>query len=63
MLVEKDGSGKGRTLFKCDRCNKYLTRENRKGIYVQENKLMPKKQWDLCIRCFAALKRGIEKGV
>lgn len=62
MLMEKDGTGKGRTLFKCDRCNKKVSRENRKGIYIQERSFSPKKAYDLCNRCYAALKRGVENG-
>ena len=63
MLIEKDGSGKGKTLFQCDRCKKYLGRENRYGIYVKKDKLSPKKTHDLCARCFRAFCRGIKKGV
>lgn len=60
MLIEKDGTGRGRTVFKCDRCNKYLTRDNRYGLYIQQYKFSPKKAYDLCDKCFKALKRGIE---
>lgn len=63
MLIEKDKSGQGRSVFMCDRCNKHVSRDNRYGIYIQQYKYMPKKAYDLCDKCYRAFKRGIEKGV
>ena len=63
MLVSKDYLGNRGSRFKCDRCKIDLTIETRHAIYIQEYKLMPKKAYDLCDRCYRALKRGIEKGV
>lgn len=63
MLIKKDNSCNGKSMFMCDRCKTELTTETRRGIYIQHDRRMPKKRWDLCLKCFAALKRGIEKGV
>ena len=62
MLVGIDYKCRMMTKYKCDRCNARLTVETRKAIYVLENKGSPKKKWDLCLKCYASLKRGIEKG-
>ena len=63
MLVKKDYSRNGQSEYTCDRCNKKLTTETRKGIYIQHDRRMPKKRWDLCITCFTKLEKGIEKGI
>lgn len=62
MLVKKDCSCKGLSKFMCDRCKTELIAENKRAIYVQYDKYSPKKRWDLCLKCFSSLKRGIEKG-
>ena len=62
MLIEKSTRGEGQSKFTCDRCEVNLTTETRRGVYIQQNNRMPKKHWDLCGKCFASLKRGIEKG-
>lgn len=51
----------------CDRCNKEISKEERKSIYVLEPQSgtrfnSPRKKWDFCQRCYAAMERGVEKG-
>ena len=62
MLLEKDCFKTRKSSFKCDRCKINLTSENKYAIYVQHAKLSPKKNYDLCSKCFDAFKRGIRKG-
>lgn len=47
------------TKYRCDRCDKEIGCNERVGIFVQTNK-NPKKKWDLCMKCYRALVRGIE---
>lgn len=63
MFVGIDYKKRTRTKYMCDRCKTQVVAETRKAIYVQENKGTARKKWDLCLKCYAALKRGIEKGV
>lgn len=51
----------------CDRCKRETSKEERKAIYVLEQQVgtrfnSPRKKWDLCKKCYAALVRGINKG-
>ena len=64
MLVKTDYTGKSKSIYACDRCKKELHTEedNRFRVDIRKNNKMIKK-WDLCIKCYSALYRGIEKGV
>lgn len=61
MLIEKDYSNKKNSKFICDRCKKELSINTRISIYSKIAYQNPKKRWDLCSKCYAALVRGIEK--
>lgn len=65
MLIEADRTGKTKSIFKCDRCNKILIadQDERFRISVTEIPMNQRKtkKWDLCKKCYAALYRGIEK--
>lgn len=52
-----------KTIYVCDRCNNEMEVQDRRGIYVTNGNGQPRKTWDLCKRCYAALDRGIKKGV
>ena len=62
MLIKKDLKDKRKSIYECDRCKKRTTRDNNVQICIKENQVA-KKKWDLCTRCFQALRKGIEKGV
>lgn len=62
MLVGLDYSNKNKSVYCCDRCNKTMTIQEKKGIYITNNVGQPRKRWDLCNTCFKMLERGIEKG-
>ena len=62
MLLNNNTNTHLQGIYKCDRCSKELHSNNRYGIYIAESKCTAKKKWDLCDKCFSALKRGIEKG-
>lgn len=61
MLIRKDTNAHepNMTKYRCDRCDKEIGCNERAGIFVQTNK-NPKKKWDLCMKCYRALVRGIE---
>ena len=63
MLLKKSWNGKGHSQFVCDRCGKKITIKNRYAIYVKNDKLSHKKEFDLCDKCYVALKKGIRKGI
>lgn len=64
MLLQTDTTIKGRSIYKCDRCNTILERGKDAiySIFVKSSKdKAPKKKWDLCKRDYLSLCRGIEK--
>lgn len=62
MLVEKSCQKEVKSIYKCDRCGKSVDVKNKIGIYTQKHLSNSRKYCDLCLRCFRALERGIEKG-
>jgi len=62
MILKIDRIDKNKSVYTCDYCNKTMSIEERKGIYVTNNIRQPRKKWDLCSTCFKMLERGIEKG-
>lgn len=61
MVVERTMNNR-RIVYKCDRCEEITTTPYK--MFVQGPKeVRPKRKWDLCDRCYAALVRGINKGV
>lgn len=62
MILKIDRIDKNKSVYTCDYCNKTMSIEERKGIYVTNNVGQPRKRWDLCNTCFKMLERGIEKG-
>ena len=64
MLVKMDKKGFTKSIYSCDRCHKEINTETDNRFKVTVNKNNKKiKHWDLCIRCYSALYRGLEKGV
>ena len=69
MLIKKDVSGNKQSLYTCDRCNKELNMSmvDRYVVLIKKSPTSTNprkiKQWDLCKKCYAALYRGIEKGI
>lgn len=64
MLLQTDTTIKGRSIYKCDRCNTILERGKDAiySIFVKSSgDKMPKKKWDLCRKDYLSLCRGIEK--
>lgn len=62
MFLKIDENIHNKSTYKCDRCEKIITKKHRIGLYIQKDTETPKKYCDLCLRCFRALQRGIEKG-
>lgn len=64
MLVWMSHNGKDKSIFKCDRCDTKLSRDDRYRINVQRTsgKYKNINSWDFCKRCYISLVRGIEKG-
>ena len=49
--------------FNCDRCGKQLLTENKITIFVQKGRTPYRpKEFDLCLKCYEAMVRGIQKG-
>lgn len=63
MLVKKSYKDKEKSIYKCDRCKAKLKYNEKVSIYVGLPSKGAKIKWHLCKRCFAALYRGIAKGV
>ncbi len=68
MIIEKYYNNNGKTIYECDRCKKVIdtSKENRIRVHTQisqNSKYKNLNSWDFCERCYAALKRGIERGV
>ncbi len=61
MLVSQNKFDKSESKYECDRCKKELSITTRISIYSKLSYENPKKRWDLCNKCYAALVRGIEK--
>lgn len=61
MLVSQNKFDKSESKYECDRCRKELSINTRISIYSKIAYQNPKKRWDLCSKCYAALVRGIEK--
>lgn len=60
MLVGLDYTNKNKSTYSCDRCNKTMTIQEKKGIYITNDVGQPRKKWDLCSACYRSLERGIE---
>ncbi len=49
--------------YRCDRCMKELTSENKITIFTQKQKEGPRlKDFDLCKECYVSMVKGIKKG-
>ena len=59
MLIRMCRKNRNKSLYKCDRCGRECKLQECKGIYVTNEFGRPVKQWDLCLKCYEALKRGI----
>lgn len=62
MLIQMSNKDRSKSLYECDRCNKKCSLNEKKGIYIENELGRPVKEWDLCLRCYKALKMGIKKG-
>jgi hypothetical protein len=69
MLIEKDCTGKTKSIYQCDRCKKRLDMavDERYKVSIYEDKIDFKnlesvKKYDLCRHCYILLYRAIEKG-
>lgn len=62
MIKKIDKTGKNKSLYICDMCNKIINTTNRVGIHTKigTDKIIQKK-WDLCDKCYAILNRSIIK--
>lgn len=68
MILKMSYTGKDNTVYKCDRCKRIIDtgKDRRIRIAAQistHSKYKTLNSWDFCERCYAALKRGIERGV
>ena len=69
MLIQKNYTGRTKSIFLCDRCKRKIEtdKNDRYRVVVQKtpNSLRSNQiqAWDLCERCYSALDRGIKKGV
>jgi hypothetical protein len=65
MIIYKDRTNKNNSIYECDRCKIKLERQKEEvyTIFVKKTEdKNPKKEWDLCERCYKSLCRGIKKG-
>lgn len=62
MLLEINRYDKMKSKYICDRCKTLVTNEDRIIIAVGLPNKNIKRKWDLCIKCYNALYRGINKG-
>jgi len=60
MIIKMCRTDREKSLYKCDRCGKKCLLHEKKGIYVDNDYNRAVKQWDLCLRCYEALERGVE---
>ncbi len=63
MLLKKSYTDKEKSIYKCDRCKTNLKYNEKISIHIGLPSKSAKTKWHLCKRCYAALCRGIEKGV
>lgn len=61
MLIKKDLTNMNKSIYECDRCHIPIKKEEKIGIYISAGRKQPIKQWDLCIKCYRSLVRGINK--
>ena len=62
MLIKIDCSGKGSSIFICDRCKARLLSNERVTVRAYRAKQQTTiKKWDLCPICYKKLYKGIEK--
>lgn len=62
MLIEINRKDKEKSEYECDRCKKRYYSKWIKTIYVAEwKKRVPFKKWDMCLKCYRNLERGMEK--
>ena len=62
MLLLVDKHNKNRSTYKCDRCGRIVDVKEKVGIFTQKYLQNYKKYCDLCLPCYKAFVRGIEKG-
>ncbi len=62
MIKQIDKTGKTKSLYMCDMCNKTMEITNRIGIHTKRgtDKSISKK-WDLCNKCYEMLEKSINK--
>ena len=60
MLIKTCYKDNAKSLYKCDRCGKNCEINDCKGIFITDKFRSPIKKWDLCLRCYEALERGVE---
>lgn len=68
MLVKINYTGKGNTIYECDRCHKRIDTGKERRIRIsaqisQHSKYKNLNGWDFCEKCYISLIRGIKKGV
>lgn len=61
MLINKNFFDKNKSKYCCDRCKSEMLLNNRYSIYIGLGSRTAHKRWDLCIRCYKLLEKGIEK--
>jgi len=59
MLLEICYKDKTQSLYRCDRCKKVCKLNECKPIYTTNENRKAVKKWDLCLRCYEALERGV----
>ena len=67
MLIHSDCTGKIGSTYECDRCKKQIhtkcETKYRVTVYRTPRDYAKTDSWDLCDKCYRALRRGIKKGV
>ncbi len=61
MLISTNVRDKTKSIYMCDRCKREITLKEKVAIYTSINNQNIKKRYDLCNKCYKALKRGISK--
>lgn len=60
MLIINCRNDRNKSKYKCDRCGKECFLHEKRGVYIENDLGRAVKAWDLCLRCYKALKRGME---
>lgn len=61
MLISQNKSDKSNSKYKCDMCKTLISPLDRIVINKGNAYENPKKQWDLCSKCFSKLERAVER--